>query len=178
MKAFVTSIGEATTQLCVWSLERQGIDVTLIQDDSSLADKLERIYNEAEGDFIRVDADVIVNRNLALVELGDNWWVQCKTFGWYAQDLVNGGVQFISKKALPYLRQHVHECKQEERPESYMFRLQDFHNPRRCVTTDVVCGIHGYGQTQEDVFRVKLTKARRGQMPDYDFELAERISEL
>ena len=27
MKAFVTSIGEPTTDLCVWALERQGFDV-------------------------------------------------------------------------------------------------------------------------------------------------------
>lgn len=61
MKAYVTSIGEPTTDLCVWSLERNGFETVLIQDQTTLAEKLKRIYSEADEDFVRIDADVIVN---------------------------------------------------------------------------------------------------------------------
>jgi hypothetical protein len=61
MKAFVTSIGEPTTDLCVWSLERNGFEVVLLNNGSLLADKLKSIYEQATDDFVRIDADVVVN---------------------------------------------------------------------------------------------------------------------
>lgn len=176
-QAFVTSIGEPTTETCVWALERQGFKVTLIQDKTSLAEKLKRIYDTAEEDFIRVDADVIVNRNVKNLKFPPEvWWVQGQTFGWYCQDRIYGGVQMISKKALPYLRSRIHEAMQQERPETYMFRLPEFHSPRRCVSQEILCGIHGYGI--EDMKSVAKVKVRRGQIDQYDFELAERLNEL
>ncbi len=178
MKAFVTSIGETTTDLCVWALERQGFDVELIYNEtSSLADKLEVIYSRANDDFIRVDADVIVARNIKKLSLPkDIWWVQGQCFGWYSQDVINGGVQLISKKALPILRENVAMAKRHERPETYLYRIPEFNNPRRCVSQDVVCGIHGY--KQENIDRVIATKQRRGQLDNYDFELARKLNEL
>lgn len=178
MKAFIASIGEPTTELCVWALERQGFEVHLIEDkETSLADKLEQIYQQAGDDFIRIDADVIVNKNIKnLVLPKDVWWVQAKCFGWYSQDIVNGGVQLISKKALPYLRDNVAMSKRHERPETYLYRIPEFHNPRRCVSIDMICGLHGYKQT--DIDRVIATKERRGQLDNYDFELARKLNEL
>jgi hypothetical protein len=41
---------------------------------------------------------------------------------------------------------------------------------------DIVCGIHGY--KQDDIDRVIATKVRRGQLDNYDFELADRIEKL
>lgn len=178
MKAYVSSIGETTTDLCIWALERQGFDVELIYNEtSSLADKLEVIYQRATDDFIRVDADVIVNRHIKELKLPNNiWWVQAHCFGWYSQDVMNGGIQLISKKALPILRENIGKYKYAERPETQMFRLPEFNNPRRCITQDIVCGIHGYKQS--NIERVIETKKRRGQMDNYDFELAERLNAL
>lgn len=175
MKAFVTSIGEKTTELCVWSLERQGLDVILLQDKSTLWDKLKRIYNQAEDDFYRIDADVICNKNLLMLQNTYGWWVQGKTFEWYAQDSVYGGVQLIRKQAIPHLRKRVDEAKNKERPETYMFRIEEFHNPRRCFSSEVICGLHDY---KNDTERVRATKIRRGQVYGYDWELAGRIDQL
>lgn len=177
MIAYVTSIGETTTDLCVWSLERQGFAVRLIKDPTSLWDKLRRIFAEADDDFVRVDADVVVNRNIKeLVNQTDLVWYQSLCFGWFSQDVVHGGVQFVRKEAIPTVREHINEAQRLERPESYLFRLEAFHNPRVCGTFNKVCGLHGYGQ--RDIDRVKETKLRRGQWDNYDFELAERLSAL
>jgi hypothetical protein len=177
MKAYVTSIGESTTDLCVWSLERQGFEVVLIKSASSLWSKLKEIYEIATDDFIRVDADVIVNRNVKeLIKQDQLWWYQSYCFGWYSQDIVHGGIQFIRQKALNTLRSRIVEAERLERPESWMFRLEQFHNPRVCGTFEKICGIHGYKQTDDK--RVYETKARRGQLDNYDFELAERLNEL
>lgn len=178
MKAVVTSIGEPTTQLCIWALDRQGYDVRVYMDQTSLANKLKRIYSDLDEDFIRVDADVIVNRNIK--RLGDYqkdaWWIQGQCYGWFAQDLVYGGIQLIRKQALPYLRANIGKHLKALRPESDMFRLPEFHDPRRCVSVELLCGLHGYGQ--DDIRRVRELKVARGQIDNYDFELAERISAL
>lgn len=177
MIAYVTSIGETTTELCVWSLERQGFEVRLIQDRSSLWDKLKRIFSEADNDFLRVDADVVVNRNVnELIKQNELVWYQAKTFGWFSQDVINGGIQFVRKEAINTVNSHINEAMFLHRPESYLYRLKEFHEPRVCGTFDKVCGIHGYKQIDKD--RVKQVKAERGQLANYDFELAERLEEL
>lgn len=192
MKAIVTSIGERTTGLCKWSLERNGFEVLVINDaGTSLWEKLKWIYENTNESFVRVDADVVPNRHLTTdmfqqmapgLEFTYDGrrilpcWVQFKCFGWFSQQVISGGVQLITEEALPTLRKHIDEARDEERPESYMFRLQQFHRPRVCVTVDDVVGIHGYAQ--DDVERVKEVKARRGQLANYDFELAERLSAL
>lgn len=177
MIAYVTSVGEPTTDLCIWALERHGIKTQLLSTNITLAEKLQLIYKYAKTDFLRVDADVIVNRNITkLPAFNEVWWYQYKTFDWWRQDLGNGGVQYISKKALPFLRQYIGSFMEAERPETQMFRLPEFDNPRRCITLDQVMGLHGYGQ--DDVQSVIETKTRRGQLASYDFELAEQISKL
>lgn len=176
-KAFVTSIGETTTDLCVWSLERLGFDVELVQSPTSLWDKLRYIFNKADDEFVRVDADVVVNKNvLELVKQDELWWYQGLTFDWFKQDTTHGGVQFVRKPAFDIVRRHIDEAHRLDRPESYLFRLQELHNPRRCGTFDRICGLHGYKQS--DTSRVFDTKQRRGQSESYDWELAERIEEL
>ena len=176
MKAFVTSIGEPTTELCVWSLERQGFDVELIFGSSSLAEKLQIIYDKADDDFIRVDADVIVTRKIKLLDKPDNaWWVQAQCFDMYKQDVMYGGVQWIGKECLPALRNNIGRQMQAERPETAMFRLEEFYSPRRCMSVDLLCGIHGF---RNDTKVAEATKIRRGQINDYDFELAERMEQL
>lgn len=179
MKAIVTSIGEATTDLCVWSLERNGFEVVKYQSWTSLAEKLLDIYHDIDDDFVRVDADVIPNRNLTPA-VADNldpeiWWLQFMTFDWYKQDLAHGGVQLVRKAALPALRANVREALPLERPESWLFRVKEFHNPRRCVTNNKVMGLTNY---HNDMSRVKEVKQRREQLANYDFELAERIEKL
>lgn len=177
MKAFITSVGEPTTDLCIWSLERLGYEVVIMQGDTTLAEKLQQIYEVAEDHFLRVDADTIVNRNV--LKLGeyekDAWWVQPQTFDWYKQDLCHGGVQFIRKEAIPALRAEIKKALHAERPETQVWRSPQFYHPRRCVSVDSVCGLHGY---KNDLNKAEQVKIRRGQINNYDFELARRINEL
>lgn len=181
MIAYVTSIGETTEELCVWSLKRNGFFVVLLRDpDTSLAAKLKQTYNYADDDFVRVDADVVVNKNLT-PEIGElanagQWWMQFWTYEWYKQDFTHGGVQFIKKQALPALRANVDRMQGMERPESELYRLPEFHDPRRCDWYPMVVGLHGFKQA--DYQRIKDTKTRRGQIAAYDFELAEKLDQL
>lgn len=175
MKAYITSIGEPTTELCVWSLERQGYDVTLLQDGTTLWNKMKKIYDMADSDFLRVDADVICNRFVKELKAPkDAWWVQGLCFGWLSQTLIHGGVQLYKKEALPYLRVRVDEAEHYDRPETYMTRIPEFYEPRRFVSSDLVCGIHGFMQSDYD--RIYKIKSYRGQLENYDFEWVKRVN--
>lgn len=177
MIAFVTSIGEPTTDISMWALKRQGFDVQLLQSSSSLWDKLKLISDIALGmDYVRVDADIIVNENIKdLIKETELWWYQTYTFDWWKQDITHGGVQFIRKEATPIIKKHIDEARYKERPESYLYRLEEFHNPRRCNTYETICGLNGY--KQNDAERVKATKERRNQT-GYDWELVEELNKL
>lgn len=183
MKAFVTSIGEPTTDLCVWSLERNGFDVEILLDKSTLAEKLAQIYKIANADFIRIDADIIVNRNLTpdllymlANEDDDIWWWQFTAFDWYKQDLAHC-MAYIRPQALPALRANIGRFKDHIRPETEISRIQDLYNPRRMATyKEEIMGIHGYGI--KDTKPVMKLKASRGQSHLYDFELSSELDRL
>jgi len=179
IKAYITSIGEPTTDLCEWSVKRLGFETVMIYNEtSSLADKLEYIYNQADDDFIRIDADVIVNKNLLAVNnVSLNlMWVQYKTFDMYKLDLTNGGVQYYSKKIIPTLRANIGKFKHDNRPETRMYRLPEFNERWRFQTAENIVGIHGFGQ--RDMDRVKRTKDERKHSDQYDWPLVERMQEF
>lgn len=180
MLAIITSIGEPTTDLCEWALKRNGFDTKVIYGSSTLQQKLAQIYRDTDKDFLRVDADVIVNRNCVytwgrVMMFAEQWWTQYLTFDWYKQDVTTGGVQLIQKEAIPILRDNVDRFVAAERPETELYRLDEFHNPRRCATQPIIMGIHGYGQT--DINRVESIKKGRNQ-DGYDFELVRKLNEI
>lgn len=182
MKAYVTSIGESTTELCIWSLKRNGFDVVLIKDKTSLAEKLKRIYNQEKDEFIRVDADVVPNRRLTpeavrkALDDPDAWWIQFRSYGWFTQGIIYGGMQYIRKEALPHLRNNVDSVLHAERPETQLSRIPEFYNPRRFMSSNLVMGLHGYAQN--DIERIKQTKLNRNQYANYDWDLVEELGKL
>lgn len=180
MRAYITSIGEPTTDLCVWALKRNGFDVRVIQRSDSLAQKLQTIYENADDDFLRVDADIIVNRNMtpSLLESlnKDIWWWQFITFDWFKQDTTYS-MAYIKRQALPSLRANIGRFKDDIRPETQVSRIEELHEPRRMETYDKeIMGLHGYGI--KDIKSVMKLKANRGQSSLYDFELARKLDEL
>lgn len=179
MRCYITSIGEPTTKLCVEQLSER-FEVILLENNTTLWEKLKWIYENESEDFVRVDADVVPNKNLTADFVGslarnDIWWVQFLTFDWFKQDVAHGGVQFIKAEAIPHLRKHIDEAMNKERPESYMYRLGVFHEPRRCESHPIVMGLQNY---KNDMERIKATKVRRNQLENYDFELAEKLNAI
>lgn len=180
MKAYVTSIGEPTTELCVWSLERNGFKVYLMKNaETTLWDKLKSIYENADEDFVRVDADVIVNQSFTpkmLKQLIDAkiWWWQFQCFDWFRQNIGYGGIQYIYQEALPALRENIEAARYDERPETSLSRIREFYEPRRFDTVEGIYGLHNY---KNDIKRVRKTKERREQK-GYDWQLAERLNAL
>lgn len=179
MNAIITSVGEPTTDLCKWALERNGFEVTVLQNPSSLAQKLKAIYN-MNSEFLRVDADIIVNKNMTpalLKSLDDSdiWWWQFTTFDWYKQD-ITPSVAYIKSNALPALRKNITRFLKAERPETELSRIDEFYNPRRFETYNKIVGIHGFGI--RDIKPVIRQKTRRGQKDIHDFELMQKLNEM
>jgi len=183
VKAFVTSIGEPTTDLCLWSLQRNGFETVLLEDPStSLWEKLKTIYEMAEDDFVRVDADIIINRRFTPTMLSwlpiknsDCWWWQFICFDILKLDITHS-MAYTKKIAIPFLRSNINRVMNSNRPETEMSRIQEFHNPRRFDTyTDEIMGLHGY---KADIERAKKQKHIRNQQGLYDFEMAERLNKL
>lgn len=182
MIAYVTSMNEPTTALCKKQLENNGFKVFVLNENETLAQKLKRIYEaDVKGSFLRVDADIIVNRNMTpellnSLDQTDIWWWQFITFDWYKQDVSNS-LAYISDKALPALRVNINSRLDSLRPETDMSRIPELFNPRRFKTyTKKIMGIHGYGI--KDIEPVKELKKARGQYNDYDFELVEELNKL
>lgn len=180
MKAYVFSIGEPTTDLCVELMEKYGFDVQLIYNEtSSLWDKLKYFYTKAletEDDVsVRIDADIIPNRNVKrLVDDFINGWSCASGYDWYKQDRGAISIHVMDRATVKKCLKHIEEAKDKVRPETYLWRLKGVNNLTD-VEEDYSCGIHGYGQqTHRD--RIKALKDSRGQ--SYDWDLVERIEAL
>lgn len=189
MKAYLFSIGESTTELAKWSLERLGIEVILIEGSDSFHSKYCRFVEMAlqSGDqwVLRMDADVIVNKRVAdfinhtlMNAMRDEWWYACKLFCFLRMDLIDGCPNLISREALEVCKKRLPEVKKELRPETELTRMPEFMNPRRFRATDYFVGYHGYRQRDEDIARVMNMKAARGQLKDWDQELIKKLDEL
>lgn len=183
MKAYITSIGEPTTDLCVWALQRNGFETVLIQDaNTSLWEKLKAIYEMADNDFVRVDADIIVNKNFTpeavswlTLENADIWWWQFLCFDLLKLDITHS-MAFMKKECFPAVRNQIEKAKNSNRPETYMSRIKELYSPRRFDTfSDEIMGLHGY---KADLRRAKLLKHVRNQQDLYDFDLAERLQRI
>ena len=181
MKAFVFSIGEKTTDLCCELLKEYGFDVVLYQDDTTLWDKLKRFYTEAletqDDEFVRIDADIIPNRGvLELVKVNDGCLWHCGTgYDWYKQARGAISVHHMKREAVALCLNKIELAKDKVRPETHLWRVQEFHWPRVCSVVDISCGLHGYGQKDQRE-RIKQLKDSRSQ--HYDWGLVERIELL
>lgn len=181
MKAFVFSIGEKTTDLCVELMQEMGFDIILLQDKESLWHKLKKFYTEAleteDNEFVRIDADIIPNKRvLDLIKVNDGcMWHSAVGFDWYKQDRGSISIHHMKRDAVEICLENIESARDKIRPESHLWRIQEFHWPRVCHNVNINCGLHGYGQ-KEHRERIKALKYARGQ--EYQWDLIDKIEAL
>lgn len=179
MKAYVTSIGERTTEICVSQLEKFGFDVIISSAVEPWHQKYRRFLEIMDEDILRVDADVIVNKNiideykdfLSNGELMRQWTI----FDFYRNDLWIGQPVAYSKKALSIIRGYIMSM-DEKRPETWASRIPEI-NPYLMTSMNVV-GMHGFFQDMEAFKRHLKHKIERKQESHCDFQMAEKILNL
>ena len=178
MKAYIFSIGEPTTDLCIELMEKYGFEVVLYQDQTSLWNKLKRFYTEVmestDKQAVRIDADIIPNKNVSNYLEVQPGWVSAWGYDWYKQDRGSISIHAMHRDVIKLCLDRINQAKDKVRPETYLWRHPDINN----LTTHAkgwTMGIHGYGQ-QAHRDRIKALKDSRGQA--YDWELVERIEAL
>ncbi len=180
MKVFITSIGESTTELCAKQFKKYGFDVVVLSEDELWPAKYKRfikLANETKEDVIRVDADIIPNKNIAqlptLAEIFKNAYaVQFKTLNFLSMDLYPSTPMIYKKTGLHVMATLVDRIK-TERPESEMCRFPEVND--FVWTSPVVMGINGFFQKEKDFERQIDHRIARGQVEQYDFPLAEEV---
>lgn len=178
MIAFVTSIGEKTTDLCVEQLKRYGFEVELLDKEETWLDKYKRFIVLATDDCLRIDADILVNKNVTLVgsDIEEDDYIQAHSYyDLYQNNLSLGGPIFYKKQALDIIRKNLHNLS-NFRPETMACRLPELDCRRG--RSDLVIGIHGIGQDDAALLRTIHNKTSRGQLENYDFELYKKINKL
>lgn len=176
MRAYLTSIGESTEQVCKWQLERLGFEVVLLDKIEPWIDKYKRFILIADENCLRVDADVIVNKNiLECLGLGEVM-AQFTCFDFYRNDVWNTCPVYYGKNILEIIKNNLDKIG-NIRPETDAWRLPDVLP--RTITLDKKCyGQHGFFQDGETFERAYQNKKDRGQLEIFDFELAEKLRKL
>ena len=180
MKAFLCSVGQKTTQICKEQLEKIGFEVILLDEKESWPDKYRRFIEMADDECFRIDADIILNENLkyfidwTVIE-PDYLMAQTLAYDFYKNNFNITGITFYRKEAIDIIKKNLDNI-DWRRPEATAWRLPEIND--KTFTFDLICGIHGFFQTKDDLEIHKQHKIDRKQMGDYDFELAEKLINL
>lgn len=182
MKAFLTSIGERTTKVCAWQLERLGFEVVGLD----LAEPWPKKYRyfiemaaELGEDCIRIDADVIPNQKLAQfaekvkarVISPEHWMIQFMAYDLYKNDVGVSSPVFYRKEALEIIAKHPIS---EFRPEAEAWRLKEIDGIHNYTYPEII-GMHGFFQDDDTVARAMENKTLRKQNDLYDWELVKKL---
>ena len=175
MKAYLTSIGESTEQVCKWQLERLGFEVVLLNEKEDWATKYKRFIDIANEDCLRIDADIVLFNDFNILDINPNQtlMVQWQVVDFYSFKIHTGQPIYYSKRFLELVRR-VKPQIDNERPETSLWRNKELN--KYTNTIDEVVGLHGFWQKKEDMERAKFNKLSRGY--HYDNKLIERIYEF
>lgn len=175
MRAFVTSIGEKTTQVCCEQLKRFGFDVILLDKKEDWLNKYKRFILLANEDCLRIDADVIPNKHIKEAGKEGFGMVTYTTYDFYRNDIGVTSPVFYRKDILMKLKKRIKDIP-AFRPETSASRFPEINKEK--FHSSLIVGIHGFGADKEMIDRAKKNKTERGQMKEYDFDLAFNLMKL
>lgn len=179
MKAYLTTIGERTTDICAEQLKRFGFDVQILDGAMPWAQKYKQFIETADEDCLRIDADVIINKNIniliAALESKTGYVIQGFTYDFYRNNIGVTTPILYSKTALALIRQSWDKIGLL-RPEANACRLPGLSG--RIYTSPAIVGMHGFFQDVEHLKMAQENKVQRGQIAEYDFELANKLLSL
>ncbi len=177
MKAYVTSIGEKTTDICVRQLKRYGFDVVLLDKKEPWIEKYKNFIDKTpREDCLRVDADVVVNKHIKEVfnvaNLEDILMAQFSLYDLYQNDIFVGQPVLYKKASFKIIQDNFWKL-QQNRPEATAWRLEDINHST--FSSPQIVGMHGFFQDEQTVTRAIKNKEDRHQMGRYDFQLVKEL---
>lgn len=175
MKAFLCSIGEPTTEIVSDLLNGFGFEVILLDGVEPWYEKYKRFIFQAEEKCIRIDADVIPNKNIRDFRNLRIGMHQASGYDMYKNEIGIISPVFYSKEVLELIRENWHLVG-KNRPETDASRIPAVN--KQFFTSFQVVGIHGIYQRREDIERHKEHKIARKQIDNYHFELTYKLQKL
>lgn len=184
MKAYVTSIGERTAEICCRQLQRFGFQVVLLDKTEPWIHKYTAFIKRAAfagEDCLRIDADVIPNANVArlqqeidLINSKIPWlyMIQFRGYDFYRNNVGIVSPVFYAKESLPIIAANLDKL-DSRRPEASAWRLDEINFNTH--TSDLILGMHGFFQDEAHFARHYKHKTDRKQMHEYDFDLAREL---
>jgi hypothetical protein len=180
MKAYVTSCGERTVDICIGQLKKFGFEVVHLSKEQPWAEKYKQFIACTNEDCIRVDADVIVNEHIKMfcdwAERSGNYMCQASIFDLYRNKAWPGQPVFYKASVFPIIRKQLDKLS-TLRPETWAWRLPEV-NAHTETYEDIVVGLHGFFSGPEAIERAKKLKEARGQINEYDFELVTKLQSI
>lgn len=175
MKAYLCSIGEPTTDIVKEILQGFGFEVILLDEVEPWYDKYKKFIFQATEKCIRIDADIIPNKNIRDFKTLRNGMHQASGYDMYKNEVGIMSPVFYSKEVLEIIRKNWHLVT-KDRPETSASRIPEVN--KQFFTSFSVVGIHGIYQRKEDIDRHKQHKIDRKQIDDYHFELTYKLQAL
>lgn len=177
MKAYLTTIGEKTTDICKSQLKRFGYDVVLMDKKIQWIDKYLEFIDIAKEDCIRIDGDVIPNKNIEQIPKlsKGKLFVTFIGYDFYRNDTGCTSPVYYSKEVLKFLKNNKDKIN-SARPEASALRIPEIN--KDAYKINLIIGMHGFFQDKETFERGIQNKRSRGQEKDYDLELALKIFNL
>ena len=137
MRAYLTSIGETSEQVCKNQLNKLGFEVILMNDKEDWPTKYKKFINLADDDCLRIDADVILFNDFKIPKLPKICMAQWQVVDFRKLALHVGQPIYYSKKLLDIVKTlpvSIH------RPETSMWRRPEIIN--HTLTIKEVAGLH------------------------------------
>ena len=100
MKAYLTSVGETTEQVCKSQLEKLGFEVILLNDKEDWSTKYKKFIDMANENCLRIDADIILFNDFKIPELPEISIVQWQVVDYKKFKIHTGQPLYYSKKIL------------------------------------------------------------------------------
>ena len=183
MKAYVTTIGEKTTDICCEQLKKFGFDVLVLRGDEPWLDKYKKfiisaLQNVGDEGCLRIDADVVPNKEIKEVgmEAPNDALISVYTlYDLYRNGLFLGSPIFYKKEAIEIIKKNLDKLN-PLRPEASACRLPEINDKK--FFSEVVVGMHGFFQDDIVIMRARQNKEARGQIDKFDFELVEKLVKL
>ena len=137
MRAYITSIGESTEQVCKSQLEKLGFEVVLLNEKESWPVKYKRFIDMANEDCLRIDADIILFNDFKIPEMEDCVMAQFQVIDRKKFAIHSGQPVYYSKKLLDIAKTLPIR---ENRPETSMWREPEIIKYTRTIKG--VVGLH------------------------------------
>lgn len=185
MKAYIFSIGERTTNICARLMREYNFEPIVLDGKESSFEKYKRFINDAYAtgeDVLKIDADIIPNKYIRGVyaesvgyQLQDALMIQYQNYCIYRNGINIGNPVFYRKKAIAIIKGNLDKL-DPTRPEATAWRLPQINDWTH--TSDLIVGLHGLYQRDEDIDRHEANKIDRKQIDGYDFKIVRELTDL